>query len=163
VYWTEYDALGRTTRVIQPNNSGTTTYTYWGNLVTVTDPGGKWRSMVTDGFGNLVLVIEPNPAGGANFTTSYVYNSFNQLTTVTMPRPTGTQTRTFVYNAAGQMTSVTQPETASFAKATAAKGTTTFGYDASGRPLWKRDAKQQKPSIFTTPTTAPRRSCGTSA
>ncbi|MBL0156992.1 MAG: RHS repeat protein [Bryobacterales bacterium] len=65
-----------------------------------------------------------------------------------MPRPTGTQTRTFVYNAAGQMTSVTQPETASFAKATAAKGTTTFGYDASGRPLWKRDAKQQKTEYF---------------
>ncbi|MBL0159888.1 MAG: hypothetical protein IPP47_22765 [Bryobacterales bacterium] len=135
VYWTEYtyDALGRTLSVIQPGNSGTTTYAYTGNTVTVTDPGGKWKTMTVDGFGNLVTVVEPNPAGGTNFTTSYVYNSFNQLTTVTMPRPTGTQTRTFVYNAAGQMTSVTQPET----------GTTTFGYDASGRPAWKRDAKQQ--------------------
>ncbi|HEY3444428.1 MAG TPA: RHS repeat-associated core domain-containing protein [Paludibaculum sp.] len=135
VYWTtyEYDALGRTTRVIQPGNSGTTTYTYWGNLVTVTDPGGKWRALVTDGFGNLVLVIEPNPAGGANYNTTYTYNAFNQLTTVSMPRPTGTQTRSFVYNAQGQLTSVTQPET----------GTTTYGYDSTGKPSWKRDAKQQ--------------------
>jgi len=47
----------------------------------------------------------------------------------------GNLVRSVAYNvnAAGQMTSVTQPET----------GTTTFGYDASGRPAWKRDAKQQ--------------------
>ncbi|MDO8941629.1 MAG: hypothetical protein Q7U75_00520, partial [Desulfobacterales bacterium] len=74
-YWTtyEYDALGRTTRVVQPDNSGATTYAYTGNTVTVTDPGGKWKTMTVDGFGNLVTVVEPNPAGGANYTTSYAY------------------------------------------------------------------------------------------
>ena len=40
VYWTEhlYDALGRTLQVKQPSNSGTTTYSYSGAVVTVTDP-----------------------------------------------------------------------------------------------------------------------------
>ncbi len=55
----------------------------------------------------------PNPAGGTNYTTSFAYNAFNQLTTVKMPRPTGTQTRTFVYDTAGRLTWATQP--ASFA------------------------------------------------
>jgi YD repeat-containing protein len=82
--------MGRTLSVAQPNGSGTTTYAYTGNTVTVTDPAGKWKTMTMDGFGNLVTVVEPNPAGGT-FTTSYVYNAFDQLTTVTMPRPTGTQ------------------------------------------------------------------------
>ena len=67
------------------------------------------RALVTDGFGNLVTVVEPNPAGGT-FTTSYTCNSFNPLT------------------------SVTQPET----------GTTTYGYDSTGKLSWRRVAKQQK-------------------
>ena len=134
VYWTSYtyDELGRTVSVIQPNGTGTTTYGYWDNNVSVTDPAGKWKTMTVDGFGNLVTVGEPNPAGGA-WTTSYAYNAFNQLTTVTMPRPTGTQTRTFVYDANGRLASVTQPET----------GTTAYTYNAAGLLATRRDAKQQ--------------------
>jgi hypothetical protein len=49
VFWTEhlYDALGRTVQVIQPPAtaggaiSGTTTYSYSGVTVTVTDPANK--------------------------------------------------------------------------------------------------------------------------
>jgi hypothetical protein len=31
-------------------------------------------------MGNLVTVTEPDPAGGADWTTSYTYNFLNQLT-----------------------------------------------------------------------------------
>jgi hypothetical protein len=37
-------------------------------------------------MGNLVMVTEPNPAGGADWTTSYTYNVLNHLTQVSMPR-----------------------------------------------------------------------------
>jgi hypothetical protein len=47
-------------------------------------------------FGNLIQVVELNPASGT-FTTSYQYDYLNHLTHLTMPRQTGTQTRTFNY------------------------------------------------------------------
>ena len=46
-----YDALGRTLQVKQPLSSGTTTYSYSGIVVTVTDPAGKWKSYENDSFG----------------------------------------------------------------------------------------------------------------
>jgi len=44
-----------------------------------------------------VSVAEPNPAGGADLLTNYTYNASSQLLMVTMPRSTGTQTRTFCH------------------------------------------------------------------
>jgi YD repeat-containing protein len=45
-YWTtySYDAMGRTVSVAHAGGSGTTTYAYSGNTVTVTDPAGTGRS-----------------------------------------------------------------------------------------------------------------------
>jgi hypothetical protein len=62
---------------------------------TVTDPAGKWKKFTSDAFGNLTQVNEPNAAGGADYVTTYTYNLHNQLTGVSMPRPTATQTSTF--------------------------------------------------------------------
>jgi hypothetical protein len=39
-----------------------------------------------DAFGNVIVLTEPNPAGGSNLTTNYTYTSANQLATVSMPR-----------------------------------------------------------------------------
>src|ERR1035441_8829323 len=101
--WTTYtyDGSGRTLTVTAPDGASTNTTSYAGNSTTVTDPAGKWKTSTVDAFGNLTLVTEPNPAGGANWTTSYTYNVLSQLTQVTMPRPQGTQTRTFAYSGAG--------------------------------------------------------------
>ena len=131
-----YDPLGRTTSVTPPDGISTTTYAYSGNAVTVTDPGGRWKKHTSDAFGNVVQVNEPNPAGGADYVTSYAYNQFNKLTTVTMPRtmPGGnvvTQTRSFTYDTAQRLVSVTHPES----------GTTAYTYDTAGRVLTKKDAK----------------------
>jgi RHS Repeat len=45
-YWTvyTYDGLGRTTSVLAPDGASTTTYSYAGNTVTVTDPLANGRS-----------------------------------------------------------------------------------------------------------------------
>jgi YD repeat-containing protein len=96
VYWTKYthDALGRTVSVLSPDGASTTTYAYSGNTTTITDPAGKWKKQTTDAMGNLKQVNEPNPAGGADYVTTYTYDLLNHLTQVSMPRPSGTQTRT---------------------------------------------------------------------
>lgn len=53
-----YDGLGRITQVAPPS-AGSTTYSYSGNTVTVTDPAGKQRKKYTDALGRLIEVDEP--------------------------------------------------------------------------------------------------------
>ena len=110
--WTthSYDALGRTTCVSLPINSGTTTYVYTGNIVRVSDPKLHWREYETDVFGNVAKVTEKGPNGGANHETTYAYDMFNRLTDVTMPRSGTTQTRRFAYNTLGQLLTTANPE-----------------------------------------------------
>ncbi|QOY90035.1 RHS repeat domain-containing protein [Paludibaculum fermentans] len=137
-----YDGRGRTVTVALPDSAGQTTYLYEGNTVLVTSPVRDstrpiWKKYIMDAFGNLVHVIEPNPAytvGGSEpqeVITDYTYNLFNQLRTVTMRRGTTTQTRTFNYNSLFQLTSVVQPES----------GTTSYTYWTDGQIRTKTDAK----------------------
>ena len=135
--WTvyTYDGLGRTLTVTAADGS-VTTYAYAGASVTVVDAAGKWKRSYTDALGNLVRVEEPNPAGGANYQTTYTYTTLNQLWTVTMPRPVGsntvTQTRTFTYTGA-QVASATNPE----------NGTVQYLYNAAQQVTQRVDAKGQ--------------------
>jgi RHS repeat-associated protein/uncharacterized repeat protein (TIGR01451 family) len=132
--WTTYtyDSSGRTLTVTAADGTSVTRYAYQGNQTTVTDPAGKWKTMTSDAMGNLVTVSEPDPALGTDVTT-YAYNAANQLVTVTMPRATGTQTRSFQWTGS-DMTSATNPE----------NGTVTYTYDAAHRVLSRTDAKGQK-------------------
>jgi len=135
--WTvyHYDASGRTTSVVLPDNS-TTTYQYQGNVVTVTDPAGKYKVFTMDAFGNLVNVGEQDPVLGT-VNTGYTYDVLNHLTGVSMPRGTATQTRTFNYNTGttvtGFLQSATNPE----------NGTVTYTYGGNLLAS-KTDAKNQK-------------------
>ncbi len=136
-YWTEYqyDQMGRTTAVIQPAGSGSTTYSYEGNAVTVTDPAGKWKKFEMDAAGNLRTVTEPKPSAAdptipdGTLTTTYEYNERNQLKTVSM----GIQTRTFQYYSTGELWKATNPE----------NGTVTYVYD-NGLMKEKTDATAQR-------------------
>ena len=57
----QYDALGRTIKITLPDGS-ITQYLYQGNVTTVTDPAGNWKQYTNDAFGNLVTVLQPDPA-----------------------------------------------------------------------------------------------------
>jgi YD repeat-containing protein len=129
VYWTTYtyDGSGRTLSITAPDGSKTS-YQYQGNNTTITDPAGKWKQQTVDGFGNLITVTEPN-----NFVTSYAYTLLNQLTTVTMTRPEGTQTRTFQWSGK-DMVRATNPE----------NGTVNYTYNAAHQVLTRTDAKNQQ-------------------
>jgi RHS repeat-associated protein len=139
--WTQYtyDGLGRTLTVTAPDNSVTSTYAYQGNVVTVTDAGGKWKKFSMDAFGNLTQVQEPDPALGT-VSTNYTYDILNHLTQVSMPRGGVTQTRAFNYidpatNAPGALLrGTTNPE----------NGTVNYTYNADRTLATKTDAKGQQ-------------------
>jgi YD repeat-containing protein len=67
-------------------------------------------------------------------TTSYTYNWMTQVTDVSMPRGSTTQTRTFVYDTGGRLTSATNPES----------GTVTYTYNSTNTLKTKTDAKGQQ-------------------
>jgi RHS repeat-associated protein len=110
-YWTttQFDAVGRPTKVIAPDNS-TTTYVYSANSTIVTDPAGKARKSVSDGLRRVTSLYEPDVTNGNSLTllTSYTYSVLNGLATVTQ----GAQTRTYVHDDMGRLTSATTPEAA---------------------------------------------------
>ncbi len=128
-----YDGVGRTLSkaTVGSDSQGTSTYVYLGNTVTAYDPAGKWKTFATDGFGNLIQVTEPNPAGGT-LLTSYAYGLLGHLKTVTMPRSTGTQTRSFAYSG-NLLMSATNPE----------NGTVSYTYNAYNKVATRTDAKSQ--------------------
>ena len=135
--WTTYtyDGLGRPVSVQGPDGASTTTYFYSGNQTTVTDPAGNWKQFTKDVLGNLTTVVEPDPNNqpGGTLTTSYAYNWMEQVTQVSMPRGSTTQTRTFVYDSGGRLTSATNPE----------NGTVTYTYNVTNTLKDKHDAKGQ--------------------
>jgi RHS repeat-associated protein len=130
--WTTsaYDELGRVTSVTTPDNSAATT-SYSGSSVTVTDPVGKKQKTVSDAFGRVTQVYE-DPAG-ANWLTSYTYDTLDDLTGVSQYDPVSqvTQTRAFVYDSLKRLVSATSPES----------GAVNYAYDAQGNLLVRTDAR----------------------
>jgi len=117
-----------------------------GNGTAVIDPATKWKQYLNDAFGNLVTVLEPDPATNPGppssppaypvtsatthtLLTSYTYDQLGHLTQVSMPR--STQTRIFVYDPTTQrLTSATNQES----------GTVSYTYNADGTLASKLDA-----------------------
>jgi RHS repeat-associated protein len=130
----------RTTFVTEADGTSTTNYSYGANTVQVTDPVGKWKNFTVDAFGNLTSVREPDPLNqpGGTLTTTYAYDILNHLTTVTMPRATGTQTRTFNYTTGTTvgtlLLSATNPE----------NGTVSYTYNTDKTLATKTDALNQQ-------------------
>ena len=146
--WTRVtnDSLGRPIEVAtfggatQPPNTGTTatasgtvTTVYDGNFTTVTDQAGKLRRSLVDAVGRLIRVDEPDGANNLGSTaapvqpTSYAYDVFGNLTTVTQ----GSQTRTFTYDSLSRLRQAVNPES----------GTVSYQYDDNGNLLVKTDAR----------------------
>ncbi len=141
--WTSYtyDSLGRVLTATRPDGQSTSTYSYAGNTVMITDPIGKWKKITRDVYGQIIQVVEPSPhpASEPNHVTLYTYDTFGHLTQVQMPRTIGgtvrTQTRSWVYNPQTlQLVSKTSPES----------GTVSYTYNADGTRATVTDAKNQR-------------------
>ncbi len=103
---------------------------YQGNTVKVTDPAGKIKIFTSDAFGNLTQVVE-DPSG-FNYSTTYTYDVLNHLVGVSMPRSTGTQTRSWSYTGNFLM-SATNAE----------NGTVSYTYGSNNKVATRTDAKGQ--------------------
>jgi RHS repeat-associated protein len=135
----QYDALGRTIKVIKPDTSVVTT-AYCGSTTLVTDEVGHWRRSTTDALGRLVEVDEPNSttasvnpngcpgSGEPIWITSYTYDVANNLTGVTQ---NGSRPRSFVYDSLSSLTSSANPEA----------GNVIYTYDSEEKVLTKKDAR----------------------
>jgi len=151
---TVYDALGRVSSVSNPHRStssptdGTTTYSYdvlgrtigttlpdgntrsssyAGNVTTQTDEtGSQWQQM-TDGFGRLTQVMEPDPATGKPaYETDYSYDLLGNLIHSDQwggaRGNVGDRVRSFTYDGLSRLLTANLPES----------GNTTYSYLAYG-------------------------------
>jgi RHS repeat-associated protein len=140
-YWTtsQFDALGRPTKTILPDNAQTT-YSYATNTATVTDPSGKSRKTQVDGLGRMTGIFEPDVTNGNQLTqqTTYAYSVLDALTKVTQQA----QTRTYNYDSMGRLTSSTTPEAGTVCFGTLSGSTCQAnGYDQYNNLLYRTDAR----------------------
>jgi RHS repeat-associated protein len=89
-----YDALQRLTLLSNAVGTASTSYSKW--TKTTTDPNGNTKDYTTDAFGNLASVVEYVPAAQ---TTSYTYDTLNDLATTTDAR---SNVRGFTYDGLGR-------------------------------------------------------------
>lgn len=166
----QYDALGRVTRVILPDNNTLQT-NYSGNTVTSTDQVGRQTQRQLDGLGRLVTINEQDPATGSlTQATNYSYDYLDDLTQVNQ----GGQTRAWKYDAIGRMLYERIPEQTAtindgtgtmwsckytytdfgaIASKTDARGAvTTFVYDSLNRVYQISYDTSHAPGVATTPT-----------
>jgi len=138
---TAFDALGRVLTVTTPDNAVVGT-SYSGNSVTVTDQAGKARKSVTDALGRLIEVYE-DPAG-FNYQTSYLYDSLDNLVTVTQ----GSQQRFFMYDSLKRLIRADNPEQETLSTLSINDPVTNhpnwsakYEYDNNGNLTFKTDAR----------------------
>lgn len=133
-----YDALGRTTKVSEPDGSAVNTF-YSGNQTTVTDEIGNQRTSQTDGLGRLTDVWEAPNVAGYDFASHYTYDVADNLLcavqkgtdtaqfTSCAAAPATWRPHSFIYDSLSRLTSVTNPES----------GTITYSYDDNGNVATK--------------------------
>lgn len=125
--WTTatFDALGRPLTLTTPDNA-TSSRSYLGSAVTVSDQLGKTMRSVNDALGRLKNVYEdPN---GLNYRTDYDYDTLDNLISVTQDTQPA---RVFVYDSLKRLTSATNPES----------GTVSYQYSNAGAVIVMTDAR----------------------
>lgn len=124
---TEYDGLGRVTRVINPDAT-TIQKSYVGWSETDTDANGHVKDYVKDAYGRILNVVEHNQ--GQTYTTLYAYNALDNLTQITNSLGKNT---VLTYDSLGRKTGINDPQ----------MGAWTYQYDANGNLMTQVDAKRQ--------------------
>ncbi|HEV8414572.1 MAG TPA: RHS repeat-associated core domain-containing protein [Bryobacteraceae bacterium] len=135
----QYDSAGSWQTVSGGSISSNTLA--WNKLTFSSVTTGKIRVNITAAHGGFSRLVELEAWGsgggnGSEYFTNYSYDSLGHLTGVSMPRSTGTQTRTFNYgNPPGaQLLSATNPE----------NGTVSYTYNSDHTLATKTDAKSQQ-------------------
>jgi YD repeat-containing protein len=146
-----YDALGRPIKTLKQDGTSTVQTCYdglastpavycstsqnggvLGSRVDSTDERGNHWQRVSDVFGRLTTVFEPNGStSAAQMETDYVYNALDQLSTVTQKGLSGegAHSRSFSYDSLARLYSGTNPET----------GLIGYTYDLNGNLITKTD------------------------
>jgi len=164
-----YDALNRTTQIIQPDGSGSTiTSTYSGNCTTLKDEAGKKRESCTDALGRIKQVLEPDSSNNLTLETDYTYDGLGNLTCVEQhggasgtgcaSSPSNDTTsqwrvRRLTYNSLSELIQATNPEMA-VSLPSAQFCPTTYTFDYNGNTLTKEaPAENQNSSCANVTTT----------
>jgi len=129
---TVYDALGRATRVTNPDSTHTDT-SYDGWTTTTPDANGHWRRHTSDPFGRLATVLENDAATGGlpGYQTTYGYDVLDNLTGVW--DADGNHTH-MTYDPLGRKVAMDDPD----------MGEWSYGYNVVGNLTWQEDAKGQR-------------------
>ncbi len=121
-----YDELGRATSISAPDGHSTT-YSYTGNIVTITDPLQHPRQQAYDAFGNLSSVLEPDGSGALNWQTVYTRNDLGLLTQIDQKGGSGDpsqwRSRYFSYDGFQRLLTQTTKEAGQY----------TYSYDSNGK------------------------------
>ncbi|MDB4940249.1 MAG: hypothetical protein JWO40_674 [Candidatus Doudnabacteria bacterium] len=127
-----YDPLDRI--LTQQNNVGTTSNSYFGFKVTITDPRSKTKNLYKDAYGNLIKVEENNSA--STYTTTYTWNLNNNLTNITDAL---SNVRNFTYDGLGRRLTAQDLH----ASADSTYGSWAYTYDDTGNITQVVDPKSQ--------------------
>jgi len=137
----QYDVLGRETRVNYPDGTFATA-AYAPGLVTLTDPRGKVKRKYLDAYNQLKQVDEVN--GVETYVTTYAYDTVGSLTTVINHL---SHTTRMAYDMVGRKVAMCDPNmgTASGVTSctTASVGAWVYTYSTAGDLLTQKDAKNQ--------------------
>ncbi len=131
---TQYDSLGRVTKVIFPDENFITT-TYGSNSVTVADEMGSKTSYYYDGFGNLERVTDDSDS---NFYATYDFYGNVKRVSVT-----GAEYSDYELSSASYPYAPTQPGNPSLPKSISnpEEGATSFVYDMLGNVIMSLDSE----------------------
>lgn len=154
-----YDALGRTSNVLEADGSNST-ISYSANQTTVTDETGRKRTTQVDALGRVTFVWE-DPTG-VNYETDYLYDALGNLMNVTQKGGSADsatwRTRTFTYDSLSRLLCAANPEIQiatcpSAATGTFPSGSIKYTYDLNGNLLTRVEPKAGQTSTAQTTTT----------
>lgn len=147
-----YDALGRTTKLGEPDGSTVSTaydisktdsLSRAANCSTVTDEALNQRTSCSDGLGRMSSVWEAPTS--LNYETDYVYNPLDVLTSVAQrgSNPSNPRARSFQYDSLARLTNAANPESGAIA----------YAYDSNGNLSTKTAPLPNQPTGSSTVTT----------
>lgn len=123
--WVErqYDALGRVTKVQNPDGTSTTT-SYQGRTITVRDANGQVHSSVGDAYGRIIRRYEPSMAN----PTEYTYDARGLVLTSLDPQR---RTTNVTFDSLGRKLTILDPNA----------GLWSYQYDDNGNMVEQADAR----------------------